>query len=46
MGEEGRGGTSWESRIDTYAHTYTLPIVKQAASGDLLYSSGAQLSAL
>ena len=33
---EGEGGTSWEIRIDIY----TLPWVKQTASGKLLNSTG------
>ena len=32
----GEGGTNWEMRIDIY----TLPCVKQTASGKLLYSTG------
>ena len=35
-GGEGEGGTNWEIRIDIY----TLPCVKQIASGNLLYSTG------
>ena len=31
--EEGVGGTNWESKIEAY----TLPYVKQIASGKLLY---------
>ena len=33
---DGEGGTDWESSIDIY----TLPCVKQIASGKLLYSTG------
>ena len=33
---EGENGTNWESRTDIY----TLPCVKQLASGKLLYSLG------
>ena len=35
-GGEGEGGTNWEIRTDIY----TLPSVKQTASGNLLYSTG------
>ena len=38
-GEE-KGGTNWESRIDIY----TLPYVKQMASGKLLYDTGSSTS--
>ena len=34
--EEGEGETNWESSIGTY----TLPYVKQLASGNLLYDTG------
>ena len=33
---DGKGGTNWEIRIDTY----TLPFVKQIAGGKLLCSTG------
>ena len=33
---EGEGGTNWESSMETY----TLPEVKQIASGSLLYDEG------
>ena len=36
------GGANWEIMIDMC----TLPRVKQMASGNLLYSAGAQLGAL
>ena len=39
---EGEGGTSWESSIETY----TLPDVKQTASGKFLYNTGCQPGAL
>ena len=39
---EGKCGINREIRIDIY----TLPCVKQIASGNLLYSTGAQLGAL
>ena len=35
-GREGEAGTNWESSIDVY----TLPCVKQIASGKLLHSTG------
>ena len=39
----GKGGEmNWEIGVDIY----TLPCVKQIASGNLLYSTGAQLCAL
>ena len=34
--EEGEGGMIWESSTETY----TLPYVKQIASGDFLYVTG------
>ena len=40
--EEGDGGMNWKSVIDIY----TLPCVKQIASGNLLYTQGAHCGAL
>ena len=34
--EEGEGGTSWKSSIETYI----LPYVKEIVSGNLLYDAG------